>query len=69
MSATTRLLSPPTSAPRWASRWDSEANSSIRLGMRVIPEVRYTRWLGLNFDVPATHSRRDQIEFVFSLAF
>ena len=39
------------------------------VGMRVIPEVRYTRWLGLNFDVPATHSRRDQIEFVFSLAF
>ena len=39
------------------------------LGVRVIPEVRYTRWLGLNFDVPATHSRRDQIEFVFSLAF
>ncbi len=39
------------------------------LGIRVIPEVRYTRWLGLNFDVPATHSRRDQIEFVFSLAF
>jgi hypothetical protein len=39
------------------------------LGVRVIPEVRYTRWLGLNFDVPAAHSRRDQIEFVFSLAF
>jgi hypothetical protein len=39
------------------------------VGMRVIPEVRYTRWLGLNFDMPATHSRRDQIEFVFSLAF
>jgi len=39
------------------------------LGIRVIPEVRYTRWLNLNFDVPATHSRRDQIEFVFSLAF
>lgn len=39
------------------------------LGVRVIPEVRYTRWLGLNFDVPATNSRRDQIEFVFSLAF
>ena len=39
------------------------------LGLRVIPEVRYTRWLGLNVDVPATHSRRDQIEFVFSLAF
>jgi hypothetical protein len=39
------------------------------LGIRVIPEVRYTRWLGLNFDVPATGSRRDQIEFVFSLAF
>jgi hypothetical protein len=39
------------------------------LGVRVIPEVRYTRWLGLNFDVPAMSSRRDQIEFVFSLAF
>jgi hypothetical protein len=39
------------------------------VGLRVIPEVRYTRWFGLNFDVPATHSRRDQIEFVFSLAF
>lgn len=39
------------------------------VGLRVIPEVRYTRWLGLNIDVPATHSRRDQIEFVFSLAF
>ena len=39
------------------------------VGLRVIPEVRYTRWLGLNFDVPGNHSRRDQIEFVFSLAF
>ena len=39
------------------------------VGVRVIPEVRYTRWLGLNFDAPATNSRRDQIEFVFSLAF
>jgi hypothetical protein len=39
------------------------------VGVRVIPEVRYTRWLGLNIDVPATSSRRDQIEFVFSLAF
>jgi hypothetical protein len=39
------------------------------LGVRVIPEVRYTRWLGLNIDVPAAHSRRDQIEFIFSLSF
>ena len=39
------------------------------VGLRVIPEVRYTRWLGLNFDVPGNYSRRDQIEFVLSLAF
>ena len=39
------------------------------VGTRVIPEVRYTRWLGLNLDVFGAHSRRDQIEFVFSLAF
>jgi hypothetical protein len=39
------------------------------VGVRVIPEVRYTRWHGLPIDVPATYSRRDQIEFVFSLAF
>jgi hypothetical protein len=39
------------------------------VGLRVIPEVRYTRWLALNFDVPGNYSRRDQIEFMFSLAF
>jgi hypothetical protein len=39
------------------------------VGLRVIPEVRYTRWMGLNIDVPATHSNRDQLEIMFSLAF
>jgi hypothetical protein len=38
------------------------------VGVRVIPEVRYTRWLGVTVDVPAAHSARDQFEALFSLA-
>jgi len=39
------------------------------VGTRVIPEVRYTRWLGSSLDVFGAHSWRDQIEFIFSLSF
>ena len=39
------------------------------IGVRVVPEVRYTRWFGSVFDNRATRSRPDQVEFVLSLTF
>jgi len=39
------------------------------VGLRVIPEVRYTRWFGATFDSPPTRSRRDQLEFMISFSF
>ena len=39
------------------------------VGVRLIPEVRYTRWLGATFDAPPTRSRRDQLEFLISISF
>ena len=39
------------------------------VGIRVIPEVRYTRWFGATFDSPPTLSRRDQLEFMISISF
>ena len=39
------------------------------VGVRITPEVRYTRWLGATFDVPPTRSRRDQVEFVITIGF
>jgi hypothetical protein len=39
------------------------------VGIRVVPEVRYTRWLGEAFTGYATATRRNQIEIMFSLSF
>ncbi len=39
------------------------------VGVRIMPEVRYTRWFGATFDSPPTRSRRDQVEFMISIGF
>ncbi|MGE5648175.1 MAG: hypothetical protein ACM336_20550 [Acidobacteriota bacterium] len=39
------------------------------VGIRVVPEVRYTRWLASTFDSLSTKSRRDEIAAMFSLTF
>jgi hypothetical protein len=39
------------------------------IGVRVVPEVRYTRWRGRTFDAFSTSTRSDQIEVMFSLTF
>jgi hypothetical protein len=39
------------------------------VGVRVIPEVRYTRWFGATFDSLGLRSRRDQVEIVISIYF
>jgi len=39
------------------------------VGVRVVPEVRYTRWFGNVFANRATQARRDQLEALISLAF
>ena len=38
-------------------------------GIRVIPEVRYTRWVSPIFDTPATHMQRNQVEATLTLSF
>ena len=39
------------------------------VGVRVVPEVRYTRWLGSSINNPGIHSNRHQLEVMFSLTF
>jgi len=39
------------------------------VGVRVIPEVRYTRWRGETFSVFSTATRHDQVEAMISLSF
>lgn len=39
------------------------------VGIRVIPEVRYTRWMGRTFESTATRTEKNQIEVVLSLMF
>ena len=39
------------------------------LGIRVVPEVRYTRWMGETFNSIATITRRNQVEAMISLTF
>ncbi|HEY3441193.1 MAG TPA: hypothetical protein VGK29_10595 [Paludibaculum sp.] len=38
-------------------------------GIRFVPEVRYTRWMGRTFDTMPARSRSDQLEFGFSVTF
>jgi hypothetical protein len=40
-----------------------------KVGLKVMPEVRYTRWLGHTFDTPPTRSKRHQVEFLFGITF
>jgi hypothetical protein len=39
------------------------------VGIRVIPEVRYTRWIDQIFDGVTTHTQRNQIEAALTLSF
>ncbi|MBK5290449.1 MAG: hypothetical protein JJE04_01980 [Acidobacteriia bacterium] len=39
------------------------------IGVRFVPEFRYTRWLNRSFDNLSTRSRRDQFEAVISFTF
>jgi hypothetical protein len=39
------------------------------IGIRVVPEVRYTRWFSEPFNHDTTRTKRHQIEIVFSLTF
>lgn len=39
------------------------------VGIRVVPEVRYTRWMGSIFDLLSTHGQRNQVEAIISLTF
>ena len=38
-------------------------------GIRVVPEVRYTRWMGETFSGFSTATRRNQLEIMISLSF
>jgi hypothetical protein len=39
------------------------------VGIRVVPEVRYTRWLNPLIDDYTAHSQRNQVEGSLSLTF
>lgn len=38
-------------------------------GIRVVPEIRYTRWISPIFDDPTTRTQRNQVEAALSLSF
>lgn len=38
-------------------------------GIRFVPEIRYTRWMGRTFDTNPARSRTDQLELGFSVTF
>jgi hypothetical protein len=38
-------------------------------GIKLSPELRYTRWLGATFDSNSTRSRRDEIAVGIALTF
>ncbi len=38
-------------------------------GIRINPEVRYTRWLGTTFDTPPARSNRHQVEILLGITF
>jgi hypothetical protein len=38
-------------------------------GIRIIPEVRYTRWFNDTFRKYGVHANRNQIEFLITLGF
>lgn len=38
-------------------------------GVKIVPEVRYTHWLGRPFDAAAARSRKGQIEFLIGITF
>jgi hypothetical protein len=38
-------------------------------GFKIVPEVRYTRWLQPAFDAPPTRSNPDQVEFMVGITF
>lgn len=40
-----------------------------KVGLKVMPEVRYTRWLGYTFDASPTQSKRHQVEFLLGITF
>jgi hypothetical protein len=39
------------------------------IGVRVIPEIRYTKWFGGTFDTLGLHSRRHQLDIMISFSF
>ncbi len=39
------------------------------VGIRVVPAVRYTRWMGDTFNTPSTRTQRNQVEGMVSLTF
>jgi hypothetical protein len=38
-------------------------------GIRVVPEVRYTRWMGETWNMLSTKTSRNQIEAIISIGF
>jgi len=59
--------------PRKRNLFGGTAGFGVQLidpvGVRVIPEVRYTKWMGRTFDNRATRSNTHQLEFILSLSF
>lgn len=63
--------SPMTPAKRWLP--GVVAGAGIQFiddyGIRFVPEIRYTRWMGRTFDAISAQSQKNQIEVILSFTF
>lgn len=64
-------VTPATPARRTARGWVAGFGVQFidPVGIRLVPEVRYTRWLNQTFNSYSTVTRRDQVEGMVSLTF
>ncbi len=64
-------LTPNPVANKWAKGVVAGIGGQFidEIGLRLVPEVRYTRWFSRNFDNLSVGSRVDQIEAIVSITF
>lgn len=69
----TSLISEAPAAPRNSTLPGIVLGGGFQLAgsspVKVIPQIRYTRWLGNTFNSPPTLSRRNQFELLLGIAF
>lgn len=72
-NSTTDCCEAPPARPSKRNQFGVTAGAGMQLiddfGIHLVPEVRYTYWLGRTFDTLGARSRRNQIELTLSFTF